>query len=357
MDEVQRLLDRLGASGTPGAAGWLQDERGGLGAASGLADLEARRPMVPGLRFRAGSVTKSLVATVVLRLVADGRLSLSDTVERRLPGILPYGDRVTVRQLLNHTGGVPNNWATVEQTLYGSRQGRLRAWTPRELVGLVADQPQAFRAGSAWSYSNTGYILLGLIVEAATGCTLAEELDRGIFGPLGLRDSLLPGNDLGIPPPRSSGYSLPLGPPGRAPDGPLLDFTDYDPSLAWAAGGLVSTLEDLTRFFRELLGGRLLPPRLLTEMLPTVTIPPGSLPLPLYDRYGLGLLEVETPAGRLVGNAGGIPGFLNIVLSTRDGRRQLGVMVNVLPAPDPVYGAFIQGFRALGVRLLWEEHP
>jgi D-alanyl-D-alanine carboxypeptidase len=357
MDEVQRLLDQLVVAGAPGAAGWVEDERGKLRAASGLADLETGLPMEPGLRFRAGSVTKSLVATVVLRLVAQGRLSLSDTVERRLPGILPYGDRVTLRQLLNHTGGVPNYWAAVEPTLYGSREGRLRAWTPEELVALVADQPQAFRAGSAWSYSNTGYVLLGLVVEAVTGRTLAEELDRGIFQPLGLRDSLLPGSDPSIPPPRSSGYSLPPGPPGQVPNGPLLDFTAYDPSPAWAAGGLVSTLGDLTRFLRALLGGRLLPQRLLTEMLPVVTVPPGSLPLPLYDRYGLGLLEIETPAGRLVGNAGGIPGFLSIVLGTRDGRRQVGAMVNVLLAPDPVYEAFIRGFRALGVRLLSEERP
>jgi len=114
----------------------------------------------------------------------------------------------------------------------------------------------------------------------------------------------------------------------------------------------VSTLEDLSQFFRALLGGRLLPPGLLAEMLSTVAVPPGSVPLPLYDRYGLGLLEVETPAGRLIGNAGGIPGFLSIVLSTRDGRRQLGVMINVLPAPDPVYGAFAQVFRQLGTPLL-----
>ena len=357
MDEVQGLLDQLVAAGAPGAAGWVEDERGSRRAASGLADLEGGRPMVPGLRFRAGSLTKSLVATVVLRLVAEGRLSLSDTVEQRLPGILAYGDRVTVRQLLNHTGGVPDYWAAVERTLYGSREGLLRVWTPEELVALVADQPQAFRAGSAWSYSNTGYILLGLVVEAVTGRALAEELDRGIFRPLGLRDSLLPGDDSGIPPPGSSGYSLPLGPPGQVPDGPLLDFTAFDPSPYWAAGGLMSTLGDLTRFFRALLGGRLLPPRLLTEMLPAVTVPSRSLPLPLYDQYGLGLLEVETPAGRLVGNAGGIPGFLSIILGTRDGRRQLGVMINVLLAPDPVYEAFIRGFRALGVRLLSEERP
>jgi D-alanyl-D-alanine carboxypeptidase len=112
---------------------------------------------------------------------------------------------------------------------------------------------------------------------------------------------------------------------------------------------MVSTLEDLAGFFRALLGGRLLPPGLQAEMRTTVVVPPGSIPLPLYDRYGLGLLEVETPAGRLVGNAGGIPGFLNIVLSTPDGRRQLGVMINLLIAPDAVYEAFMRVFRELSL--------
>jgi D-alanyl-D-alanine carboxypeptidase len=352
MEERQRLLDQLVAAGAPGAAAWIHDEHGSVLAAGGVADLQARRPMRPGLHFRAGSLTKSLVATVVLQLVAEGQLSLSDTLEQWLPAILPYGDRVTIHQLLNHTSGVPQDWATVERTLYGSPQGRLQAWTPQALVGLVAGQPLAFPPGTSWSYSNTGYVLLGLIVEAATGNTLADELGRCIFGPLGLRDTLLPGNSPDIPSPASRGYSLPLSPQGEVVTGPLLDFTAQNPSWAWAAGGLVSTLEDLSNFFRALLGGRLLPSRLLAEMLPTVAVPPGSVPLPLYDRYGLGLLEVETPAGRLIGNAGGIPGFLSIVLSTRDGRRQLGVMINVLPAPAPVYEAFAQVFRQLGARLL-----
>ena len=288
MEEVQRLLDQLVAAGAPGAAAWIHDEHGSVQAASGVADLRARRPMRPGLHFRAGSLTKSLVATVVLQLVAEGRLSLSDTLERWLPTILPYGDRITIHQLLNHTSGVPDYWAAVERTLYGSRQGRLRAWTPQALVGLVAGQPPGLPPGTAWSYSNTGYVLLGLIVEAATGNTLARELVRCIFRPLGLRDTLLPGNSPGIPSPTSRGYSLRLSPQGEVITSPLLDFTAQNPSWAWAAGALVSTLEDLGHFFRALLGGRLLPPGLLAEMLSTVPVPPGSIPLPLYDRYGLG---------------------------------------------------------------------
>jgi D-alanyl-D-alanine carboxypeptidase len=219
-------------------------------------------------------------------------------------------------------------------------------------VALVADQPPGFPPGTAWSYSNTGYILLGLVVEAASGSTLGQELHRRIFGPLGLNGTSFPETSPGIPSPRSRGYSLPLGPQGEPLDGPLLDVTAQNPSWAWAAGALVSDLEDLTCFFRALLGGWLLPPGLLAEMLPTVTVPPGSIPLPLYDRYGLGLLETETPAGRLVGMVGGIPGFLSIVLSTHDGRRQLGVMINVLVAPVVVVEAFMQVVRELGVRLL-----
>jgi D-alanyl-D-alanine carboxypeptidase len=339
----------------PGAAGWVRNERGSLRAASGLANRRTRQPMRPELRFRAGSMTKSLVAAVVLRLAAEGRLSLADPLERWLPGTLRYGDRVSLRQLLNHTGGVPHRTATLEQALYASRPGRLRAWTPQALVALVAmvaDQPPAFPAGTAWSYSNTGYVLLGLVVEAASQRTLGQELGRSILGPLGLRDTLLPDSTPEIPGPSSHGYSLPLGPHGEALDGPLLDFTVQNPSWAGAAGALVSTLPDLTRFFRALLGGRLLPPPLLAEMTTMVEVPPGSIPLPLYHRYGLGLLEVETPAGPLLGNAGGIPGFLSIVLSTPDGRRQLSLMINALLAPAPVYEAFIQGSRALGRRLL-----
>lgn len=222
----------------------------------------------------------------------------------------------------------------------------------RELVALVADQPPGFPPGTAWSYSNTGYRLLGLVVEAASGSTLGHELHRRIFGPLGLHGTSFPATSPGIPSPRSRGYSLPLRLQGQPLDGPLLDVTAQNPSWAWAAGALVSDLEDLTCFLRALLGGRLLPLGLLAEMLSTVMVPPGSIPLPLYDRYGLGLLETETPARRLVGSVGGIPGFLNVVLSTSDGRQQLGVMTNVLVAPVVVVEAFMQVVRELGVRLL-----
>jgi D-alanyl-D-alanine carboxypeptidase len=128
-------------------------------------------------------------------------------------------------------------------------------------------------------------------------------------------------------------------------DGPLLDFTVYNPSLAWAAGNLVSDLDDLARFFRALLGGRLLPPGLLTEMTTTVPIGQGA-------GYGLGLLVLETPCGRLLGHDGGIPGFITIVLSTQDGGRQVGVMVNQFFTTPAVDQAYSQVVVQLAMRLL-----
>jgi D-alanyl-D-alanine carboxypeptidase len=343
--ELRGLLDQIVAAGAPGAAALVKDSHRVQRAASGLADLGTGRPMRPGLNYRVASVTKPFVATVVLQLVAEGRLSLSDSVERWLPGILPYGDQVTIRQLLNHTSGVPEYLAVPLLELYGSKQGRFRSWTPRELVALVAGQPPSFPPGTSFSYSNTGYVLAGLIVESATGNKLGKELAGRIFRPLGLRDTFFPVNRPDIPGRNARGYSLPLGDQGPVLDGPLLDFTVYNPSLAWAAGNVASDLDDLARFFRALLGGRLLSPELLAEMTTTVPVGPGA-------GYGLGLLVIESPCGRLIGHDGGIPGFVTIVLSTEDGRRQLGVMVNQFFTTPAVDQAYSQAVTEIGMRLL-----
>jgi len=340
--ELRGLLDQIVAAGAPGAAARIRDEDGVTQAGSGVADLRNGRPMRPWLHYRVGSVTKPFVATVVLQLVAEGRLSLQDTVERWLPGILPYGDQVTIRELLSHTSGVPDYTLEPIIRLYTDPQARFRAWTPRELVALVADQPPDFPPGTAWSYSNTGYILAGMIIEAATGHKLGRELARRILRPLGLRNTFFPINRPTIPRPYARGYSLPLG----QEQGPLLDFTVLNPSVAWAAGALVSNLGDLEHFFRALLGGRLLPPRLLTAM--TTPVPTGQ---PGFG-YGLGLIVIDTPAGRLLGHDGAIPGFLNIVLSTEDGRRQVGVMMNEEFSTPAVSEAFNQVFMTLAMGLL-----
>jgi D-alanyl-D-alanine carboxypeptidase len=338
--ELRRLLDQIVAAGAPGAAARVVDERGVTQAGSGVADQRTGRPMRPGLHYRVGSVTKAYVATVVLQLVAEGRLSLEDTVERWLPGTLPYGDQVTVRQLLNHSGGVPDYIVEPYALLYIDPHARSRSWAPEELIALVANRPPSFPPGTAWSYSNSGYVLAGMIVEAVTGNGLDEELRHRIVRPLRLRDTYLPVDDATMPPPYAGGYSLP---PGQS-DAPLLDFTAFNPSFAWAAGAVVSDMREVQRFFRALLRGRLLPPAMLAEM--TTSVPTGQG----FD-YGLGVVVIETGSGRAFGHEGAIPGFVNFVLSTEDGRRQVALVMNAQFASPAMSAAFAQVLDALNARL------
>jgi CubicO group peptidase (beta-lactamase class C family) len=179
------------------------------------------------------------------------------------------------------------------------------------------------------------------VVEAATGRRLGQELTRRILRPLALRDTFFPVNAPRIPGPYSRGSSLPLG----GQDGELLDFTVLNPSVAWGAGNLVSNLRDLEHFFPALLNGRLLPPDLLEQM--TTPVFTGRPEI----GYGLGLTVIDTPQGRLVGHNGAIPGFINIALSTEDGRRQLGVMMNDHTATPAVSNAFEQAFVTLAMGL------
>lgn len=339
-DELRPLLQQIVAAGVPGAAARVVDERGVSAAGAGVADLETGRRMRPGLHYRIGSITKSFVATVVLQLVGEGRLSLDDGVERWLPGVLPYGDQVTVRQLLNHTGGVPEYVVEPYFRLLTDPERKLRVWTPGELVALIAHLPPAFPAGTAWSYSNTHYVLAGMIVEAVTGNALGDELRRRIFRPLRLRRSSLPVDRPTIPRPYASGYAFALG----QTEGPPAPFTVFHPSLAWAAGGLVSDLDDLQKFFRALLRGKLLPASLLAEM---------KTPFPTGQGYGygLGIVVIDTPSGPVFGHSGAIPGFRDAVLTSEDGRRQLGLMMNAEFASPAVAAAFADVTTALTARL------
>jgi D-alanyl-D-alanine carboxypeptidase len=341
-------LDEVVAAGAPGVValvnegrrGWRDDGEHGWGrdhgvwqTARGVADLHTSRPMRPDVHFRIGSVTKSFVATVALQLVTERRLALSDSVERWLPGLLPYGDRVTVRQLLSQTSGVPDYVVAALTGLY--RGDRLRSWRPRELVALVAGQAPEFPAGSRWSYSNTNYVLAGMIIERVTGSKLGRELERRIFRPLRLRDTSFPVDYPFLPWPHPRGYSLDYDAEANPIEGRLLDFTVINPSLAWAAGNIVSDMDDVARFYRALLGGRLLAPAQLAEMKTRTDIVPG------VAAYGMGVFVFETDCGPIWGHSGGIPGFGNELFSSEDGTRQYGMMINAETPPAAVYEPFV----------------
>src|SRR6266511_4487299 len=184
--KIQRALDRLTATEAPGAILLVRKGNRTLRLTSGYGNIDKKTPMRATDRFRVASVTKTFVATVLLQLAGEGRLGLGDTIERWLPGPVPNGEHITVRELLNHTSGlfdVANDQGFIARLLWK----RTGARTPRKLIRIATTHQPLFAPGAAWSYANTCYILLGLIVEAASGKPIGTELDRRIFGPLHLR--------------------------------------------------------------------------------------------------------------------------------------------------------------------------
>src|SRR5262252_7631464 len=230
----QAAIQQIVHDGVPGAIGYVRRGSQVTVTTSGLADVATRTPMAAGDRVRVGSVTKTFVATVVLQLVAEHRLSLSDTVARWLPGLVPGGGGITVQELLQHTSGIYSytNDPGFQQALTADPT---RVWRPTELVRIAVAHPPAFPPGTTFAYSNTDYVLLGMIIQAATGHPVGQELQARIFQPLGLRDTYFPYANLHLRKPYAHGYLL--GQPGAT--GPA-DTTVMSPSWAGAAGGIVS---------------------------------------------------------------------------------------------------------------------
>ncbi|MFF5288855.1 serine hydrolase domain-containing protein [Paractinoplanes globisporus] len=331
---LRSRLDDIVAAGAVGALAEVRDEHGTWRAAAGAAELGTTRAVPVDGRFRAGSITKTFVATVALQLVGEGRLRLTDTVGAWLPGAVPDGDRITVRELLNHTSGLYDYLHTFQLPPAPEFvAGRWRTWTPAGLVARAVANPATFEPpGSAFAYSNTGYLLLAQIIGKASGRSYGQEIDRRIIRPLGLSGTSVPGTSPVIPGPHPHGYA----PVERNGETRLADLTEMNPSLLSAAGGMISTTRDLNRFFAALLGGRLLPARLLGEM---------KTPGVAGARYGLGLAWWrDTSCGvRVYGNDGDAVAYQAWSYSTEDGRRQatLGLTPNFRGDPDKAVDDFL----------------
>ncbi|MGC0415609.1 serine hydrolase domain-containing protein [Embleya sp. AB8] len=279
------------------------------GLAAGQADVPRGVPMRPDATFRIGSTTKTFVATVVLQLVGEGRIGLDVPIERYLPGLIPGGAQTTVRQILDHRSGLHDY---VYALGIGSedwfRTGRWQTWTADRMVAAGVRQPPYFTPpGSGFHYSNTDYVVAGMLIEKVTGRSYADEVTRRVLRPLGLTDTRFPGSSPAIPGPHAHAYAELTPTP--------IDVTEFNPSQAGASGEMLSTGRDLTRFIRALLAGRLLAPTQLREM--TTTLDTG-----LPYRYGLGLESEVLPCGTTIwGHPGGSPGFITEPWTTDDGRR------------------------------------
>ncbi|MFK3980017.1 serine hydrolase domain-containing protein [Micromonospora sp. NPDC050397] len=311
---LDAALGGITGAGMVGVFAEVRDGRATWRGASGVADITTGRPVRPDYRHRVGSVTKTFVAATVLQLVGEGRISLDAPVKRYLPGLAPDG--VTVRMLLGHRSGIGSYDHVLLATPELIEQHRTTTFSPRELARTGLAMPPTNPPGEGYAYSNTNYVLAGLILERVTGRPAAEEIHRRILRPLGLRDTYFPGTDPRIAGPHSRGY-VPWY------EGELRDFTVYNMSWAQMAGELVSTTADLDRFYRALLGGRLLragEQAELVRFLPTGV--PGL-------QYSLGLLALSLPCGDAYGHDGQVLGYQTLSLHSPDGRRQVSVALNV----------------------------
>ncbi|MEV7302691.1 serine hydrolase domain-containing protein [Streptomyces clavifer] len=280
----------------------------------------------PGDRFRAGSITKTFVATVVLQLAGEGRLRLSDSVEVYLPGLIHGhgndGARITLRSLLTHTSGLYDYTEALpssDPAVTGTAGPSAQPLTPGTAIRAALSHSPAGAPG-AFAYSSTNYVLLGLVVQRVTGHPYAAEIQSRLLTPLQLSGTSLPGALSTLPVPHSRGYH-------RSADGTLRDVTAIDPRVAGAAGELVSTLADLNRFYAALLGGRLLPPAQLIALLDTRAA---------QGLYAMGVYPQTLSCCTTVwGHNGHITGSYVRTAATADGRHVFTFRVNADAEPDP----------------------
>ncbi|MYW05695.1 serine hydrolase domain-containing protein, partial [Streptomyces sp. SID3343] len=327
-----RDTDAIHAAGAIGVTVRSTTPAGTVTTRSGEAELHTGRPMPHNGNYRTGSTTKTFIATVTLQLVAEGRLSLDDTVDKWLPGLVTGtndGTRITLRDLLGHTSGI-RSYTGVPQAfpgLYsaaGYRANRFRHYSPEELITPALSLPSIFEPGTGWSYSNTNYVLVGMVIAKATGHSWGDEVRDRIIRPLGLRDTKVPGDDPFLPYPHAQAQHTFRG------DTRPTDTTVLNHTVADAAGAIGSTPSDIERFFSALLGGRLLRPAQLAEMRRTHPIPdePGR-------GYGLGLEYTPLSCGGVYWQHGGDDlGFSSENGVTADGRRSVLVVKNSVDEND-----------------------
>ncbi|MFC9285869.1 serine hydrolase domain-containing protein [Streptomyces sp. NPDC057052] len=289
---------------------------------AGVHDLASGRPADPRARFRAGSVTKVVTAAAVLKLAARGEIDLDRPVQRYLPGLLGRDFRpVTVRQLLNHTSGIPagDGLGDTFAELYAHRFDTL---TPRAVVASAAAKGPEFRPGRKQHYLNINYTILGLLIERVTGRPYASAATGLVLAPAGMRDTYFPGTDPRIAGPHNRGYQA-----VRKADGTteFVDVTEWNQADRFAAGDMISTTADLERLLTSLFGGRIVPRPQLREMFTLPARVEGATYSAGLQRFAYG--------GRVYWlKTGGRYGYNAMIAGTRDLSRTLVHSVNATDA-------------------------
>ncbi|GLV84497.1 D-alanyl-D-alanine carboxypeptidase [Streptomyces lavendulae subsp. lavendulae] len=319
LEALQAALQNTLAAGAPGAMARISGVDGVQTKTAGVRDKVSGAAMDTDARFRIGSVTKTFSSVVLLQLVAEKKIELDQPVNHYLPGLLP-DDRITVRHLMTHRSGLSDYTnAMFNNTVPGFEAVRNKVFGYQELVQLSLNEPRTGEPGAAYSYSNTNFVVVGMLIEKATGNPAVKEYDRRIIKPLKLRNTSYVHPDTKIKGLHANGYLHP-----DEAGAPLVDSTEQTVSWAQSAGAMISSAADLNTFTSALVTGRLLPPQLLDQML---TMTPTDATNTRF--YGLGLRRYDLSCGTSVyGHTGTVQGFYTYAFSTRDGKRSLAAMAN-----------------------------
>jgi D-alanyl-D-alanine carboxypeptidase len=299
------------AAGVPGAIVGIWGPDGSFVRAFGVADKSTRAPMKTDFYSRIGSVTKTFTVTAVLQLADQGKLGLDDPIAQFIPEV-PLGQRMTLRQLARMQSGLFNysNSPEFQKALFADPR---RTFTPRELLNYALVQPNQFPPGEGFEYSNTNTILLGLVVQKVSGQPLHSYIEDHILAPLGMSHTSFPTTNA-FPDPHAQGYTV------QTADGKETVATDWNPTWGWAAGAMISTLDDMRIWAGALATGKLLTPQMQAQRLQTV----GSPGMPPQDGYGLGIFNL----GGWIGHNGSLPGYQSVVVYLPEKQTSLVILTN-----------------------------
>jgi D-alanyl-D-alanine carboxypeptidase len=314
------------ANGVPGVtAGFVLPDGQRAAASAGVSCRSDGRPMEPDELMLSGSIGKTYVSAVLLQLVDGGRVELDRKIVHWFGSDewftrLPNAQDISLRMLMNHTSGIPRHIFTPDFQAAVAKQPQ-KVWKPEELVSYVLDAEPLFPAGEGWSYADTNYILVGMIIERVTGRTYYEELSRRILVPLGLRDTTP--SDRPDLPRLACGYTSETNPFSLPVEAAQRGHYAMNPQVEWTGGGLVNTPLDLARWAWLLYGGRVVQAATLRQLLDGVPMAPGS-----DQQYGLGVMMRPSRHGLVLGHSGWMPGYVSTMAYYPDWGLAVAVQMN-----------------------------
>jgi len=299
------------AASIPGAIIGIWGPEGRYVRAVGVTDKATGAPMKTDVYSRIGSMTKTFTVTAILQLAEQGKIGLDDPIGKYIDGV-PNGDKIGLRELARMRSGLENyaNTTEFQQALVADPY---RNFTPQELLGYAFAEPPVFPPGQGFQYSNTNTVLLGLVVEKVGGQKLPDFIRVHILVPLGMDHTSFPTTNA-FPEPHAQGYTT------TTASGAETTATDWNPSWAWAAGAMISTLQDMHIWAPALVTGKLLAPEMQKQRLQTLSIP-GQPP---RDGYGLGIFNL----GGWIGHNGSVPGYEAVAVYLPEKQLTLVILIN-----------------------------